>query len=513
MHQGQILWPRLILILSLVPAACGGRGGDEGSLIAPFSDLQRRDDDAQTGDDDAQAGDDDEVPGPHAPEGFIIAFGYRGMVPGVNDDQHDLKLIDAAGNDPITAEPNSPHGLTAFHMDPDDCALVITKNPDGTPAETAPCSCAFGCMVDEGLDWLAISIEKPGPQGHTFQMARFNNDLQAKVVKGVTFTGVADFHFAGRFLLYSTSQFCSGTGCQYAVNRYDLENLAQSPQVLALVPPEGDPDWIEGDATFKGHFTPSGDGHAALFLSPTIRSQRTYLLKDENLLEVDYVCPGGLQDNHCTGTGSDFSDTDPAAISHDGNRLAYVAVVSDRLELRLPDPGGGPAEVVALQAVDVGKDYTSNICSQVVESSWKFRSVSQIQFSDTDSLLFVGRSECSATHVKPWTDLWSLSLDGLVDRVGEADLERLIHNPRHDGVENNVIDGFDLSPDGASIVYNATPRYGADLETDLPPASFNATKSQEIWILEADGARAQLTFDPQFSASRPQALPLSSLKM
>jgi len=507
MLQAQILWPRLVLLLSLAPAACSGGGSGESSLIAPLSDLQR-------GDDDIRTGDDDEVAGPYATEGFIVAFGYRGIVPGVNDDQHDLKLIDAAGNDPLTGEPNAPHGLTAFHLDPDDCALVISKNPDGTPAETAPCSCAFGCMVDEGLDWLAISTEKPGPLGHTFHVARFNDDLQAKVVKGVLFTGVADFHFAGRFLLYTTSQFCSGTGCQYAVNRYDLDNLAQAPQVLALIPPEGDPDWIEGDATFKGHFTPSADGHAALFLSPTIRSQRAYLLKDEDLLEVDYVCPGGFQDDHCTGTGSDFRDTDPAAISHDGGRLAYVAVVSDRLELRLPDPEGGLPEVVTLQAVEEGKDYTSNICSQVVESSWKFRHVSQILFrhTDTDSLVFVGSSECSATHAKPWTDLWSLSLDGLVDRVGEADLERLIHNPRHDGVENNVIDGFDLSPDGATIVYSATPRYGADLETDLPPESFNATKSQEIWVLKAGATRAQLTFDPQFSASRPLALPLSSLK-
>ena len=503
----QTQWSRLVLSLALAAACSSGERGER-DLIAPLGDLRRGEDDSR------QAEDADEVAGPYASEGFIVAFGYRGMIPGVNDEQHDLKLIDAAGNDPLTGEPNAPHGLTAYHMDPNDCALVISKNPDGTPAETAPCSCAFGCMVDEGLDWLAISTEKPGPHGHTFQVARFNDDLQAKVVKGVTFTGVADFHFAGPFLLYTTSQFCSGTGCQYAVNRYDLDNLAQTPKMLALVPPEGDPDWIGGHATFKGHFTPSADGHTALFLSPTIRSQRAYLLKDEDLLEVDYICPGGFQDDHCTGTGSDFRDTDPAAISHDGERPAYVAVVSDRLELRLPDLEGKPPKVVTLQAVESGKDYTSNICSQVIESSWKFRQVSQILFgaTDTDSLLFIGRSECSATHVKPWTDLWSLSLDGLVDRVGEADLERVLHNPRHDGVENTVIDGFDVSPDGAAIVYNATPRYGADLETDLLPASFNATRCQEIWILEADGTRGQLTFDSEFSASRPRVLPLSSLK-
>lgn len=502
-----------VCLLSLV-LACGG-GGDSadpgdgaGSDIGP-GETAGGDDTAPHPDDGAQ-----DLAGPYTPEGYVIAFGYRGIVPGLNDDEHDLKLIDRSGRDPMTGAVNTPHGLTAFHLDGDECQLVVSKTPDGAPFETAPCSCAFGCVVDEDLDWLAISTEKPGVLGHTFKVARFNQDLEAKVIKGVTFTGVADFHFAGHFLLYTTSQFCTTTGCQYALNRYDLDNIAKTPEVTALIPPEGDPDWVDGDAIYKGHFRPSADGRAALFLSPTIRSQRVYLWKDGDLAEVDYICPGGLQGDHCTGTGSDFRDTDPTALSADGAVAAYLAVVDHRLELRLPKADGGPPDVVGLQAVEEGKSYTSNSCSQIDDATWKFAEVTQMQFADPDTLVFVGYSDCEPTALKPWTDLWSLSLSGVIgkDAVGQGDLDRLIHNPRHDGIENNVIDGFALGSDGETIAFNASPRYAEDLETELSPQSSNATKSKEIWLLDAAGDRHQLTYHAEFSATRPLALPLSSLK-
>ena len=493
--------------------ACGGGNGDD-----PADDVLSTDGPASGGD----AADTvprrvetlGDAPSSYAPSGYLIVFGYRGIIPGLNDQEHDLKLIDRDGRDPTTGASNAPHGLTAFHLDADECQLVLSKTPEGDPLETAPCSCAFGCVVDEGLDWLAISTEKPGAYGHTFKVARFNESLEAKVIKGVTFKGVADFHFAGHFLLYTTSQFCTVTGCQYALNRYDLDNIAKSPEVTALVPPEGDPDWVDGASIFKGHFRPSADGRAALFLSPTIRSQRVYLWKNGDLSEIDYVCPGGVQDGHCTGTGSDFRDTDAAALSADGATLAYVAVVDHRLELRLPEATGAPPVILGLQAVEEGKDFTSNICTQVTDSAWKYSSVTQLLFQDPQTLLFVGRSDCVPANAKPWTDLWSLSLGPVAGKnlVEQGDLDRLIHNPRHDGVENTVIDGFAVGLDGATIVYNATPRFGADLESELPPGSPNATQSQEIWLLDDAGASHQLTFDPQFSATRPTALPLSGLK-
>ena len=499
--------------LLLIMVGCGGGGSSDPSDGSSVADGVTPEADGiddrvapatDTGSDSA---------GPYAPEGYLVAFGYRGIVPGLTDEEHDLKLIDRAGRDPLTGAVNTPHGLTAFHLDADECQLVISKTPEGAPFETAPCSCAFGCVVDEDLDWLAISTEKPGPLGHTFKVARFNQDLEAKVIKGVTFKGVADFHFAGHFLLYTTSQFCTVTGCQYALNRYDLDNIAKTPEVTALIPPEGDPDWVDGDALYKGHFTPSADGRAALFLSPTIRSQRVYLWDDGDLVEVDYICPGGLQNDHCTGTGSDFRDTDPAALSADGEVAAYLAVVKHRLELRLPSTEG-EASVIALQAVDEGKSYTSNICSHVDNATWKFAEVTQMLLADADSLFFVGYSDCEATAAKPWTALWRLSLSAVAgkDAVGQGDLDRLIHNPRHDGIENNVIDGFALGLDGETVAFNASPRYAEDLETELSPQSSNAIKSREIWLLDAAGDRHQLTFDAEFSATRPLALPLSALK-
>ncbi|MFH1532445.1 MAG: hypothetical protein ABIK09_17100 [Pseudomonadota bacterium] len=506
-------WPVAGLLFVLF-AACGDGGGD-GSSLGDALDEDHATSDQETGAEVPRTGDvSADAAGPYDPEGYIIAFGYRGMVPGLNDEEHDLKLIDRAGRDPLTGAFNAPHGLTTFHLDTGECELVLSKTPDGAPLETAPCSCAFGCVVDDDLDWLAISTEKPGPNGHVFKVARFNQALEAKVLKGVTFKGVADFHFAGHFLLYTTSQFCTSTGCQYALNRYDLDNIAKTPEVTALIPPEGDQDWVDGAAIYKGHFQPSADGRKALFLSPTIRSQRVYLWTNGDLAEVDYICPGGLQDGHCTGTGSDFKDSDPSALSADGAVLAYLAVVDHRLELRLPAADGGPPEVVALQAVEEGKGYTSNICTVVFDSEWKFSRVTQMEFSDPDTLLFVGHSDCKATAAKAWTDLWSLSLAGVTgkDVVGQGDLDRLIHNPRHDGIENTVIDGFAVGIDGETIAFNASPRYGGDLVTELSPQSPNATKSREIWLLEADGTRRQLTFDAEFSATRPLVLPLTALK-
>jgi hypothetical protein len=447
------------------------------------------------------------LPPPAFPEDFAVAFVYKGIVPGENDKMSDLYLVTSSGMNPMAPEVESPVALTGFAIDPNECQLVLEKAPDGTPLSTAPCSCHLGCVVDETLTWIAVTVEKPSDVGFAFQVGKFNADLQVKMVKGAVFKDIVDMAFAGGYLYFSSTQYCSDTGCKFLVYRYDLENIP-APQSLFLIPPDDDPDFKDGQATTDGHFTASADGKTLAFLSPTIRSQRVYVWRNEVVKELDYQCPGGMQGDHCTGSGSEFSDLDPLAMTPSGKKLAWFSRIKDRLVLRLYDTDGGNVkEQVLLDTA--GQDFNAASCAQLGADPWKFNRVSNPLFTpDAQTLLFVASSNCDPSK-KPFTDIVSIPVNRIGGGPLTADtLTDITDNPTTNDVTNAVIEGFDLSPTGGNVVYNASPVYGQDKKTQLPETSAKAKQSRELWVAAIDGSeKRQITFNQKQSAIWLKAVP------
>src|SRR5690606_33633953 len=79
----------------------------------------------------------------------------------------------------------------------------------------------------------------------------------------------------------------------------------------------------------KGHFKVSDDGTNLVMLQTTIRSVAVYLWRDgTGLVQLDFICKYGTQGD-CSGTGSEYTDLDPVAISPD-NRWIVFFTFSDR---------------------------------------------------------------------------------------------------------------------------------------------------------------------------------------
>jgi len=501
----------LLGFVFLVAGACGGESeGDDGytpgkldvrdvSPFAPdFGGYQPED-----------LGKPDDGPAPAVfPEDFVISFVYRGIVPNENTDKSDLYIVDSQGRNPMAPSVDMPLALTTFAIDPESCQLITEKMPDGTPLNTAPCSCNLGCVVDPTLTWILVTVEAGTQAGFGFQIGKFNEDLEVKMVKGGKFQNIADTAFAGKYLYFSQSKYCVETGCQYIVYRYNLENLATGAESIFLLPPDDDPDLGDGQATTDGHFTASADGETLAAISPTIRSARIYLWRNHGLSELDYLCPGGLQNGKCTGSGSGFSDVDPLAVSSDGSKLAYFPTTADGMELWLYQTDTASKQTLSI--IDTtGKDWVVESCVQVEASDWLFNKVKDPVFGPgDDTLFFIGSSQCDPVK-KSYTEIIRLPLS----KVGTGTMkfsyiDGITDNIRAEKLQNTVIEQFDFSPEGGNIAYVASPMYGDDLRTELPESSANAKKSRELWVVDVEtGEKAQITYDSKYKATWLRTLP------
>jgi hypothetical protein len=441
-----------------------------------------------------------DVPLEPFPEDFVVSFVYKGIVPNENTDQSDLYVVTSKGRNPFNKGVKTPVALTSFAINPDDCQLVMEKKMDGTPLTTAPCSCNLGCVVDRTLSWILVTVEKPSATGFAFQIGKFNADLQVQMVKGKKFVNIVDVDFAGGYLYFSQVKYCTEVACQFIVFRYDLGNIAE-PESLFLLPPDDDPDYKSGQTITDGHFTVSHDGSTLALLSPTIRSTRLYVWRAGELVELDYLCPGGMQGDHCTGSGSQFSDVDPLAVSNNGKHIAFFPTSNDGLELRYYNAESGIMDLLPLM-VTTDKDFNVESCLQIDGSSWLFNTVASPLFAHDDSgVLFIASSNCN--HGKrPFTDIVELPVSTVNSGIfKEHAFKNITLNPRNDDVDNTIIEAFDLSPDGGNVSYSASPMY-KDNGDPLSPQSANALHSRELWVVSRDGLqKMQITYNSKYSVT------------
>ncbi len=501
--------PKLAVALAcLLLAACGGDQDSNPAEVVSF-DLWQPGDISTTPETSPEP--ETKTPDSPFPEDFIVSFIYKGMVPNENTDKSDLYIVDSAGENPMAPGVKAPLALTPFAIDPDACQLVLAKKADGTPLTTAPCSCNLGCTIDDTLTWIAVTVEKPSANGFAFQIGKFNAELQVQMVKGSVFQNIVDLAFTAGYLYFSQVKYCHETGCQYLVYRYDLENIPE-PQSQFLIPPDGDPDLVDGQATTDGHFIAADDGQTLAFISPTIRSARVYVWRQGQIKELDYLCPGGMQGDHCTGSGSNFSDLDPLALSHNGKKLSWFMQGPDGLELRFYDTDLGTLRKLTLMDT-TGKDFATESCSQILGNDWKFNTVTEPRFTDNDDgLVFIASSHCD-TQKRPYTDVVKLPVATIeTGNLQQHTIKNLTNNPRVDSLENTIILTWDLSPDGGNIAYAASPIYDGTGK-ELSPSSANANKSRELWVADLQGnQKKQITYNAKYTSTWVKTLTSSAVK-
>ena len=479
----------LLSILSLSPA-CGG-GSDDPPATPPPGETA-------TGSETSGADATDTPPPPptcedESDESFVILFGYKGVIPGVNIDEFDLNFM-------LPQQKFKPVNITNFSL-----------KEEGT-------TCAYGCLVDDSLKYIAVNQQPPDQDGFDFKMGLFNNCLEAKILKGLTLENKAHFAFATHYIYFSEKGNCSNASCQYKISRLDLQDPTKTDVLIPFFPPADDPDWIGGHAIYKGRFTVSPDGESIVLLSPTIRSQKIYLWSKGTLHDVDYLCEN-FQNDQCIGTGSQYSDSDPVAISPDSSNVVMFTVNDRSLQLHrystLNKDDKGRLTILSVPPNE--GDYRSLACDVRKDDPWKPVEVAgkPVFTPDGKRLLFIGKSLCPAgSKGKAETDILSMDparIDKLTPLV-ESDLVNITKNAKGDIPDNTELSALVLAPDGKRIIFTATPMLDSQFkpikETDL-----RQMDGGEIYMTSiCGGQKIQLTSSVAYKALGPQALAVPDLK-
>ena len=382
-----------------------------------------------------------------------------------------------------------------------------------------PLSCNYGCVVSPDLVWLGVVTAPPSAKGFSFKIGKFNEALEVKLLKGAELKDKVDFKFAGTRLYYSQEATCSGASCQYDVFMIDLAENVNQPVKILTFPPGYD---LEG-STYKGHFKVSPDGSRLVLLNTTIRSVGIYMWREgQGLVELDFICKFGSKGN-CSGTGSEYSDKDPVAISPDGRWIVFFTFSERWQRIRLYD-ADAPQQITltVVASVPVGS-YVEHACDPANLADWQWRRVildpvftpdgQEIVFATLTDCPIKDEVACPARRVcppkKPRTNLRRVRLATLQagGALEEADVFDVTGNPFGDVTDNRQVTGYALSPDGATIVFTATPTYDQS-ERFLKDGSSRQRNDREVYRVRLDGtALEQLTNDLSWSAESPRVAP------
>jgi Tol biopolymer transport system component len=435
---------------------------------------------------------------PDESDAWRILFNYRGRMP-TNSAENDLWLMGAWGSD--------KESLTDL---------------SGLKFEDPPLSCNYGCVISPDLSWLAVVTEAPTSTGFTFELGQFDEKLEIKMLKFGSLKNVVDFKFAGSRLFYSKKTECDAPSCQYDVYVIDLAVGAASTKILTY------PTATELEhSTYKGHFKVSQDGSKVVLLNTTIRSVTVNMWADgTGLYELDYICKFGTKGN-CAGTGSEYSDVDPVAISPDGRYVVFFTY-SDRWQrARLYDTENpGIVRLSVLASVPSGS-YLEHACDGGNLASWQWERVigDPIFTPDGTEVIFLTESDCPTSDTsacgdepapclpkKPRTNLRRIKLDTLLSEktITQDDVLNVTGNPFGDVTDNKRVTGFSLSDDGATIVFTATPSFSQN-NTPISDGSARQRNDREVYRIRTDGTNLnQISNDLEWQAESPRVVPLQN---
>lgn len=374
--------------------------------------------------------------------------------------------------------------------DPKKGAIFLTK----VAFIKTAMSCQYGCFMSPDLKWMAVAKGAADAKGHyTYGLGAVSTDLKAEGLdKDNGLKDIKHIEFAGKYLFYSQKANCLGTGsCQYDIHRRGpLGEVTLTDDVLTRMAPDNDPDVLESDTTYNGYFRVSADGSTVVFLTPTIRSQKVYVWHAGNVAKLDYICPN-WDGAKCVGTGSQYNDNDPVAVSMDGKRVVTFSIVDRWLRARRYDVGTeNPSTFSNLLEVPAGKKYTKQAggapCS-VVGPEGHTQVRYNPEFSkDGKRVWFVGYSNCAGASDKVWTDVMSLEVDRIGSELGPGDIINWTHNPRDNSAKNKVIQGFAMSPERQVILLAASSTISGSGQL-ISDTDMKAKNDTEVYTLAAGG--------------------------
>lgn len=479
--------------------ACGGEeggGGDGGGGGDAKGDSGPGDGSADLGGDSDGGVEVDPWAAPIEDNQWRAMWSYRGRVEGAagNKDQNELWISDALGLEKQSVTDLS--GLKGVDL-----------------------SCNYGCVVSPDLAWLGVVTGPPSTAGFTFAIGKFNAELEVSLFKGVTWKDKIDFKFAGTKLFYSERAACNGVSCQYDIFRVDLAKNVNQKDLIATYPPESDLD----QSNYQGHFKVSPDGSKLILLNTTIRSVKVHMWKEGlGLVPLDFICELGSE-NACSGTGSQYSDVDPVAISPDG-RWAVFFTFSDRWQrARLYDLDNPQVATLTTLASVASGEFIEHACDPGVLADWQWqRVVGDPQFTaDSSEIVFTVQTDCTIadTNVcpegpckpsKPRTNLKRVKVATLLEdrALTAADVFDVTKNPFGDVTANRRITSFSLSPDGATALFTATPTAEQDGKP-IKDSSSRHRNDRELYRVRLDGTNLQqLTNSLSWQAETARVAPL-----
>lgn len=395
-----------------------------------------------------------------------------------------------------------------------------------------PLSCEFGCSVSDTLRWVSIATGPPTQTGFSFRIGSFTNaNLDFKLVKDLVIADKVDFKFAANRLFHTTKTTCLGQSCQYDLEFRDLDSPGATTS-LQIYPPAAELE----QSTYKGHFKVSPDGEKLILLNTTIRSVTVHLYKvGTGLVQLDFLCKFGTQGN-CQGTGSEYQDTDPVAISPDGKYGVFFTFSGAQQRINVYDLEEPSIKYSTVVASVPSGSYIEKACDFGVLADWQWQRVvgDPVFTPDGSEIIFLTETDCAAANgtkpVKVRRDLVRIRLATLLSEkpLAEEDVFSITKNPPMGGElgqtrDNVLVEGFRISPDGATIAFSGTPMYSQNGDF-LSDSSSRARNDRELyrarldakapsWTLPAtvncDRGLCQITNDLSWEVRQPRIVPLA----
>ncbi|MGM0577026.1 MAG: hypothetical protein ACQEXJ_14975 [Myxococcota bacterium] len=465
--------------------ACGG-GGSSSGTDGQGQDVGGRDSIADGSGGDVGPGADGEPStgdwsAPQETNDWRVVWNYRGRLPS-NENENELWISDPGGA--LEESITDLSGLAGLEE---------------------PLSCNYGCVVSPDLQWLAVATGPPDADGFDFRIGKFDANLHVNLFKGVVWEDMIDFQFAGQNLFYSQKGACTGPSCQYDIWRVDLEDV-NNPVKIATYPTEADLE----DSSYKGHFKVSPDGRSVVFLNTTIRSVQVHMWREQlGLVELDFVCKHGTKGN-CSGTGSEYTDEDPVAISPDGRWIVFFTFSERWQRARIYDiDNPGVVRLTTMASVEQGS-FIEHACDPGVLADWQWEQVigDPVFTPDGEEVVFLTATDCGDSQ-KPRTNLRRVELDTLLaeEPVTEEEVFDITDNPFGDVTDNRRVTGFDLAPDGATIAFTATPEETQSGDP-IQDGSSRQRNDRELYRVRLDGTNMiQLTNHLAWQAESPRIVP------
>ncbi len=394
-------------------------------------------------------------------------------------------------------------------MDSDGANLRTLTSFGDLEQTDPPLTCNYGCFVSPDMKWIAVVAGPPTSTGFTLRLGQFDSGMKVSLLKGAEIADIIDFQFVADRMFYSKIATCAGGACEYAFSVVELQENVNLPIPFETYPKGED---LAG-STYKGHFRVGDNGRSMVMLNTTIRSVLVSMWKEgTGIVKLDFICKFGGQGN-CQGTGSEYTDTDPVAIDPTGRYVAFFTSADRWQRIHLYDTLGGVTGTSSIVAeVDSG-GYVENACKDGVLADWQWRRVvSDAYFTpDGSEIVFIGENDCpvnGAQPDKPRANIYRIKVATLLSgkTLEEGDVFDVTKSPFGDVTLNRRPSAFQISPDGATIVFTGTTSYdsGGSLIAD---GGSRQRSDREVYRIRLDGTNIeQLTNQIQFTAESPMII-------